>query len=283
MLSFVLSAAAGAFLASRSFDLQRELAGIAAERQPSIFYAGSSNDRDRFNISFASFGVRDAKPETPPAPAVQFEPAADIKDFKLSGTLPGAGAWIEAESGVSFILKGHEYDGYLLNEVTSDSAVLTKDGERFSLYLVFWSPPDKRPDPPPLVASAPPPAPRAARPPRNAGSDADVGVVLAEPNGGDGTINRELLNELLTNPLAEIRKMRLIPADNGMMIAGMRPDSLFLKLGMQPNDVITNINGIGIDDVGNVSNVISSMLSGTRFDFQIDRDGEPVKLGYSVK
>jgi S1-C subfamily serine protease len=108
-------------------------------------------------------------------------------------------------------------------------------------------------------------------------------VVLAEANGEDGTISRELLNELLVNPLAEVGKMRLVPTDNGMMIAGMRSDSLFLKLGMKPNDVITNVNGIGINDVGNVSNVISSMLSGTRLDFQLEREGEPVALGYAVK
>jgi S1-C subfamily serine protease len=52
---------------------------------------------------------------------------------------------------------------------------------------------------------------------------------------------------------------------------------------MEPNDVITNVNGIGITDIGNVANVISSMLTGTRFDFQIHRGGEPLKLGYAVE
>jgi S1-C subfamily serine protease len=67
-----------------------------------------------------------------------------------------------------------------------------------------------------------------------------------------------------------------------MKIMNMRPDSLFLKLGMKPNDVITNVNGIGISDVGNVANVISSMMSGTRLDFQIEREGKKMKLGYAV-
>ncbi|MDR3280347.1 MAG: PDZ domain-containing protein [Synergistaceae bacterium] len=279
LVSFVLCAGAKAFMASRSMASQKELAAIVSQRQPSIFYAGASQNREKTDISFASFGVPDADPEKrAPLAVAQSAPVGSIKDFKLFGTLPSIGVWIETKSGSSFVLKNGGHDGYILSDIAPDMAIFTRDGESFPLYLTFWSPADKRPA---AAARAMPRAPDPA--PVIEAPNPESGIVLAEANGSDGTITRELLNDLLTNPLNEVRKMRLVPADNGMMIMGMRSDSLFSKLGMQPNDVITNVNGIGIDDVGNVSNVISSMLSGARLDFQVEREGEPLKLGYAVK
>jgi S1-C subfamily serine protease len=158
---------------------------------------------------------------------------------------------------------------------------LSRDGKNFSLFLIFWTPPGKRAHAP---ANAHQPSHQnPPTPPRREENAVEYGVKRANPNGADGTIARETLNELLLNPLVEIGKMRLVPADKGMMIMRMNDDSLFSKLGMEPDDVITNINGIGINDVGNVANVISSMLTGTRFDFQIERGGKPMELGYAVE
>jgi type II secretory pathway component PulC len=279
-LSFLAAAAARHAIAERIIGAQRESARFASERQPSIFYSGGGEKRQR--IDFAAFGVPDSDPAQKEPVAVSASPAGNIKNFKLVGTLPSVGAWVESGSRAGLVLKGGELDGYRLEKIEPEYVVFEREGEKFPIYLVYLAPGDKRnaSTPARAASAAPSPPVTQAQPAAPTGTG---GVVQATANGGDGTITRELLNELLMNPLDEVRKMRLVPSDNGMMIMGMKSDSLFNKLGMKPNDVITSVNGIGIDDVGNVSNVISSMLSGARFDFQIERDGSPVKLGYAVK
>jgi type II secretory pathway component PulC len=281
-LSFLAASAARYAIAERIIGAQRESARFTAERQPSIFYARRGEKKPR--IDFAAFGVPDADPAKKEPAAASASPAGNIKNFKLVGTLPSVGAWVELDNRSALVLKGKELDGYRLEEIEPGYAVFAREGEKFPIYLVYWTPGDKRsPSSATRAARAQPPAQAPAPPAQPAAPGGAGGVVQATTNGEDGTITRELLNELLVNPLDEVKKMRLVPSDNGMMIMGMKSDSLFNKLGMKPNDVITSVNGIGIDDVGNVSNVISSMMSGTRLDFQIERDGSPVKLGYAVK
>jgi hypothetical protein len=282
-VSFFICFAARSFIFGQTMKLQRETADVIAGRQPGIFHAQSRNESD-LKMSFAPFGVPDSNPASQPA-AIAPSSSANIKDFKLIGTLPPVGAWIEFNNEVSLMLKGHERNGYILDEIEPEYAVFTQGTGKFTLYLTYWSPGSRRANAPPSRGSRAPQTPPSPPPPPDLPATAaeDSGVIAAEPNGEDGAISRELLNELLVNPLAEVGKNRLVPTEDGMMIMGMRSDSLFLKLGLKPNDVITNVNGIGINDVGNVSNAISSMLSGTRLDFQIEREGESVKLGYAVR
>jgi hypothetical protein len=273
--SFTLCLSAGPIIARRIIEVQNSLADVAAKRQPGIFHARVGGSRVA-SISFASFGVPDSNPNKPETAEISPELTGDIKDFKLVGTLSGVGAWIDSKNEVSLVLKGRVLDGYTLETIEPQFAIFSKGEAKYPVYLVYRSQ-EVRPAPrgntrAPATEAQPIPA-----------ASAGSGVVPAEANGSDGMVARETLNELLMNPLAEVAKMRLVPTDNGMKIAGMKSDSLFSKLGMKPNDVITNVNGIGISDVGNVSNVISSMLSGTRLDFQLERGGESVKLGYAVK
>jgi general secretion pathway protein C len=277
--ALLISSAARQAIAGRIMSRQVESARAAARRQPSIFHSGG-REESRSKMSFSAFGVPDSVPE--PLDADDSESDGDIANFTLTGTIAPVGAWVNAGRGAPLILRGGVLDGYTLEAVNPEYVVFERDGKKYPLYFAISSPgqsisaqpvnvpgfaPD-RPVPPPVRSS----------PAANAG-----GIVQAGSGGEDGTIARELLNELLTNPLAEVANMRLVPSDNGMMIMGMRRNSLFNKLGMKPQDVITSINGIAINDVGNVANVISSMMSGTRLDFQVEREGQPLKLGYAVK
>jgi type II secretory pathway component PulC len=286
--AYILCALSKPFIAAKTAALQESLALAASKRQPGIFHARSSPARDMAVGAFSPFGTPEDDPavktETPEEPENE-----NIEELALAGTIPNIGAWLAAKGGedeAKFVSKGESLKGYKLEHVERDRAVLSRDGKTFPLFLSFWTPLDK-------LARVPTPAANASRPPqqarrqpapsRGAENPAEYGVKQADPNGADGTVTRETLNELLSNPLAEIGKMRLVPAGNGMRIMGLNSESLFSKLGMKPDDVITNVNGIGISDVGNVSNVISSMLTGARFDFQIERGGEPLKLGYAVE
>jgi type II secretory pathway component PulC len=284
--AYILCALSKPFIAVQTAALQETLALAVSKRQPGIFHARSSPAGGRMAGAFSPLGVPEDDPAAAEAepPEISEEPE-DIGELALTGTIPNIGAWLEAKNEVRFVSRGGSLKGYKLEHVERNRAVLSREGKDFSLFLAFWTPPEKRARAAASAADAyVPPPQRAPMPSRRAAENtAEYGVKQAEPNGADGTVSRETLNELLLNPLAEIGKMRLVPSGNGMMIMGMNSESLFSKLGMKPNDVITNVNGIGITDVGNVSNVISSMLTGTRFDFQIERGGDPLKLGYAVE
>jgi type II secretory pathway component PulC len=280
----ILCALSKPFIAAQTAALQESLALAVSKRQPDIFHTRSSAAADRASGTFSPFGVPEDDPAALAAAETETpEEPQNIEELALAGTIPNIGAWLEAKDGVKFVPKGESLSGYKLERVERDRAVLSRDGKNFSLFLAFWTPPEKRARASATAAAAYQPPPRAPAPPRRVARATEYGVKQAEPNGADGTITRETLNELLSNPLDEIGKMRLVPAANGMMIMGMSDDSLFSSMGMKPNDVITNVNGIGISDVGNVANVISSMLTGARFDFQIERGGEPLKFGYAVE
>jgi type II secretory pathway component PulC len=283
--AFIFCALSKPFIMVQIATIQESLAFAASKRQPGIFHTRSSSVADRTVGVFSPFGVPENNPAALAAEEAETrEEPGNIEDLALAGTVPNIGAWLETKDGVKFVPVGESIDGYKLEHVVRDRGVLSRDGKNFPLFLAFWTPPEKRGRISAQAASVyQPPPRRAPTPPPRAVGATGYGVKPADPNGADGTITRETLNELLLNPLAEIGKMRLVPADNGMMIMGMNTESLFSKLGMKPNDVITNVNGIGINDVGNVANVISSMLTGARLDFQIERGGEPLKLGYAVE
>jgi len=283
--SFLIASASCPIIVGRVMKRQAESAYAASQRQPSIFYARGSGEA-RSKIGFSAFGVPDASPPNDEE-LEEPKPAGNIDNFTLIGTLPSVGAWVDTGSATSLVLEGAVLDGYTLDQVEPYHAIFSRESEKYQIDMLYLSDeerggrtaqteavnvpgraPDEYfdeyfPDPEPAV---------------NVG-----GIVQATANGEDGSIAREMLNELLMNPLAEVGKMRLVPSDNGMMVMGMRSDSLFNRLGMKPRDVITSVNGIAINDVGNVANVISSMLSGSRFDFEVEREGTPVTLGYAVK
>ena len=278
--AFILCALSKPFVAAQTAALQVSLALAVSKRQPSIFYTRSSAADDKKTGAFSPFGVPEENAAAEPEPP---EEPGNIEELALAGTIPNIGAWLEAKDGVKFVRKGKSIKGYKLEHIERNRAVLSRDGKNFPLFLVFWMPPDERARAS-AFASNQPPSQRPPTPPRRAEeSAAKSGVKQAVPNGADGTINREVLNELLSNPLEELKNMRLIPADNGMMIERMNSKSLFRQMGIEDNDVITNINGIDITDMGNAVNVMSSVLGGTRFDFQIERGGKPLKLHYAVE
>jgi hypothetical protein len=134
-LSFLATAAARPFIAGRTMDVQRESARFAAKRQPSIFYAGGGEKKQR--IDFAAFGVPDSDSNKKEAVSEDKGPAGDIRNFKLVGTLPSVGAWVESGKSASLVLKGEHLDGYRLEDVMPEYAVFERDGEKFPVYLVY--------------------------------------------------------------------------------------------------------------------------------------------------
>ena len=250
----------------RNIEAQKELAKIIANRSPGLFSARASSPGDGA-LKFDAFNVKAGagqKAETDKA----------LDSLKLVGTLPGIGAWIKSDSSVELVLKKQEIGGYVLELIDSGRVLLSKGGEFFPLYLNYIEPAAKQVTAPPAVTAL-----------GDKDAKTSSGITMAVLNGADGTITREMLDELLMNPYGEIAKVRLVPMEggSGMTVLSMQGDSLLGQMGVQVGDTLTGINGVSIKDITNLSNAINSMLTGARLDFQILRDKKPGKLGYVVQ
>ena len=254
-------------LAAQTVRVQSELAALAGKRSPSIFTGGGNLSSRPAKVNFSAFAVEETNPDK-----AAKEPSAEAKPidlFTLVGTIPPIGAWINVEGILSLVLRTQEFNGYVLEIVEAGRILFVRDGENYPLYLNYAA----------KVAPAPKPQTTA----QDTAEGGNPGVQVAEYNGQEGAITRELLQSLLSNPYDEIAKIRLVPEGTGMMIRSMRPDSLLLQLGVKQGDVLTGINGIPITDVSNILNAINSMLTGSRLDFNVTREEAPGTLGYIVK
>ena len=111
-------------------------------------------------------------------------------------------------------------------------------------------------------------------------------LVAADPSkGGVGTINREMVNQLLENPFDELRKVRIRPSRSGqgLVVQMIAPDSVLAQLGVQRGDVIHSINGIVFQNMADVTNSVNSLMNSDNFEVDVTRDGSSLSLRYAVR
>jgi len=90
------------------------------------------------------------------------------------------------------------------------------------------------------------------------------------------------------NPLDEMKKFRLRPKFDGDRALGvevqwMDRNSFLESVGVEKGDVIQSVNGLEIRNMGDVVNVINSLMGGSAFDVQVLRGGTPVSLKYNIR
>lgn len=259
-------------LAERTMQLQTLLAQAVSKRPPSIFSTASLSPNTKINFSAFKVANKTVVVEQPE----EKKETKPIDAFRLIGTVSPVAAWIAVDNKTSLVLKDQEFNGYHLEYVLPGSVTFLLEDEEYELYLNFSA-----------NAPAAPKAP-AKEPVEAAATTTEPGksseVQVADFNGTDGVISRELLNSLLMNPYGELGKVRIVPSQaGGITIRNMRPDSLLHQLGVKQNDQITGINGVPIKDMPSVVNAMNSMMSGSRLDFDVIRDKQPGKLTYVVK
>lgn len=196
--------------------------------------------------------------------------------LSLDGTLSPYAAYLNSGSGPDLVLKGQEYMGFRLVSVSGGEVKIEKDGNITELYMSLVSAGGKTP---------PPPAPKTERPSgvwNREPAKPVAGVEAASP-GVTGSLPRELVDKLLMNPYEEMAKIRMIPSEQGMKIARIANDSILAAVGVEKNDIIKAVNGVTITNLGDATNAINSMMSGTRFDVTVEREGSPIELKYEVK
>ena len=197
----------------------------------------------------------------------------ELEGIRLAGTLPGIAVWIDDGGKQSVFLRGQQVKGYELTEAGEDRVVLRKGGTVVNVLLRYSGHTSSR-------ASAPPSPPPVVNIPGQ-------GVTAARP-GQQGSIPRETVDNLLMNPLDEMKKFRLRPKFDGDRALGvevqwMDRNSFLESVGVEKGDVIQSVNGLEIRNMGDVVNVINSLMGGSTFDVQVLRGGTPVSLKYNIK
>jgi len=194
----------------------------------------------------------------------------DLEGVRLTGTIPGISVWIKEEGKPqTVVLKGQSLKGYELTAVEEDRIVLQKGQATLTVLLRYSAQPVNG-----KTAAA------ASKPVRRT-------VAAARP-GQQGSISREMVNQLLMDPLEEMKKFRLRPKFDGESAQGVEvqwldENSILTSLGVQKGDVVQSVNGVQIRNMGDIVNVINSLMSGNTFDVQVIRGGQPEMLNYNIK
>lgn len=199
----------------------------------------------------------------------------DLEGVRLTGTIPGISVWIqEDKKPQTVVLKGHKLKGYDLTAVEEDRIILQKGPTTLTVLLRYSAEPANSAKKPAPAVSAPRAAPQQS-------------LAAARP-GQQGSISRETVNQLLMDPLEEMKKFRLRPKFDGDTAQGIEVQwlddkSILTSLGVKAGDVVQTVNGVPIRNMGDVVNVINSLMSGNTFDVQVVREGAPEMLNYNIK
>ncbi|HTJ45508.1 MAG TPA: type II secretion system protein GspC [Kofleriaceae bacterium] len=144
--------------------------------------------------------------------------------------------------------------------------------------------PPKRPDPPaiPDVTMNPFSSPSAAPAP----APALPGIKQVDDT--DFTIERSMLDTLLSDPAQMSRAVRIIPSikngqPDGLKLYAIRPTSPIAALGFMNGDTIHSINGLDLNSADKALDAYSRLKTQSSFDVAITRRGRALVLHYSIK
>lgn len=193
----------------------------------------------------------------------------ELEGIRIAGIIPGVAAWVEEDGRQTVYLKGWKVKGYELIEVEAGGVTLRKGDAMVRAHLRYGG----------HAGAAPTPPARRPFPREN--------ITPARP-GGQGAIPRETVDNLLMNPLDEMKKFRLRPKFDGNRALGvevqwMDEGSFLESLGVVTGDVVQSVNGLEIRNMGDIVNVVNSLMGGDSFDVQVLRRGESVSLKYNIR
>jgi len=95
-------------------------------------------------------------------------------------------------------------------------------------------------------------------------------------------IERKMLDELLEDPTTLINQARVVPQQDGLRFFGIRPSSVFFKIGLRNGDIIHKINEVELSDVQNALNLFGQLKDESEFSIDFTRRGNKYSYAYSV-
>jgi general secretion pathway protein C len=117
------------------------------------------------------------------------------------------------------------------------------------------------------------------------------------PRGGAGVrrfgnnrymLKREMVNKNLANMAQLFTEIRAVPnmvgghAD-GYVLSDIQPGSIFQQIGLHDGDILMNINGQDVRDPAQAMQLFSTLRNAPSLTLQVQREGAPVQMHYTIQ
>ena len=231
-------------------------------------------------------GSPQAAPETAPETPLNLS----LRGVAASDDPTSAWAIIANEGGKesAYAINGELPGGAILKEIHADHVILLRNNRNETLSL------PKNPDPNRAAALPAVPLPDAANtPPPNLGTPE-----INEPVEPDRAINpeqpevgamlRNYRDALAANPQSLIGLAQTEPVQESGKFLGYRlqPGSdvvLFQRLGLEPGDLVTAVNGVILDNPAKGEEAVKALATASQLQLAITRNGESKTLSFPIR
>lgn len=256
-------------------------AQVAAPPLPRPAAAPAQGGAGGRNWNIAQWHLFGAKPQQASAQPVEALPETRLnlvlRGVIASGNDEGSGAIIGAPNGVEafYPLKASLPGGAVLRDVFPDRVVLERGGRLETLRLPREG----------LDGAAAPPA-SAAGLPQGAVS---APPIAQEPGAAQPELTLSQYRDLaLSNPQQLADVVRVAPRNDGGRFLGYevqpgRDPALLNRLGLIPGDVVTSVNGIGLDTPARALGILRSLTGSDEVRIEVQRDGVAQTLFVNIQ
>ncbi|MGZ3457378.1 MAG: type II secretion system protein GspC [Archangium sp.] len=130
--------------------------------------------------------------------------------------------------------------------------------------------------------------PEASTPPAQAAATSTPGISIRQVGPQDYEVSRQDLEASLADPHELIMQARVVPAfrdgaPQGFKLFSLRPGSLYARIGLQNGDVLRRINGLSLDGVERALEAYNKLREASRIELDVERNGQPLRLTYSMR
>jgi len=217
-----------------------------------------------------------ASPEATAAPEVDLQSLEPTKlNLKLWGTVSGEG---KTEYAVIQDPKNRKQELYRIGDniqnatvklILREKVILSVDGKDEILEM----------EKPSTTA------PRRARPPRAPRARASR---ERRPVSRNIRLQRSALEDAMADAAELLQQARIRPHFEdgeaaGISITGIKPRSLFRKMGLRSGDIITGVGGKPISSVEDVMRMYDELTSSSKMSLEIKRRGRNETINYSIR
>lgn len=198
-------------------------------------------------------------------------------------------ARVQEHNGLHSVYLGGPQPSYLIDPRTETCALVAPNGSLLAVDcaklarslpmvrdVITWS------------NGAPPPAPQSAAPPSAppiSDQELDQGIRCQD---NLCTIDRGLFDKLLADGNQLASGGRMVPATkdgvvSGIKIFGIRPGSVFARLGLQNGDLIKTINGLDISTPDKALDAYTRLRSSSALLLELERRGKNLTLNLQLR
>lgn len=110
-----------------------------------------------------------------------------------------------------------------------------------------------------------------------------------ERTGSTTEVTKPWVENILKNKLSStLQDARAIPnlvngQIKGFVITQITPDSVYSKLGLQDEDIVSSINGIELNDAARAIQTLNSLRNETHIEMRVTRNGQPITFNVNIQ